>query len=498
MSDVATPTPAPVVTPPAAAPTPGDRLAALEKQMGDTATLLKGLNTPQPKDAFGNPVSVPHVYGGTVGQPGQVPFGTSGPLGDRPYSMLKMCGVLARQIPAEQAKYEIHVSGELRKSYNQAAIGQYFGSHSMLVPYALDNLPCETTREEVLQKELKQKFKTDTYVDPDEHRWMQKALGTNIDTAGGPLVGFPTLGELVDMQRNMESFSNAGASQVPLGPNGQMYYPKLNSGSTAYFVPENPATALSTSQPTTGSLTLMAKTLAVRVPLSNQLLKFNLISAEAMVRLDMARVAALRADLSMFAGVGGNEIKGLLTYDTQTAWASGTDKVIAFDATTTASDGNTLNSIDLYKMIGSLPDQVPDVPGLSWIIKKSYWWNRIATARAGGYAAGDGPYLHSFMRSVEDGITSNRFLGNRLVLTSQVPNRVKGNGTTLTAVILGFFPDWLIGRAGVLELDVNPYGDTAWGNIQTELRLVQYIDAGPRHAASFAYVDNLLTSAFTG
>ncbi len=487
--------PATPATPETQAP---DRISALEAQIAETTALIKGMNTPQRVDANGTPVSLGQLAGGDPSNPQRTPFGTSGPLGDRPYSVLKACAVMARQLPPDQAKYEIHVSQELKKSYNQSSVGQYFGAQSMLIPYALDNLPVETSREASLQMELKQKFMTDTFVDHDETRWIQKALGTNIDTAGGPLVGFPSLGELVDMQRNMEAFSNAGASQVPLGPNGQMYYPKLNSGATAYFVPENPATALTASQPTTGSLTLMAKTLAVRVALSNQLLKFNLISAEAMVRLDMARVAALRADLSMFNGVGGNEIKGLFTYDTQTAWTSGTDKVISFAATTAASDGDTLNSIDLYKMVGSLPDQVPDVPGLSWIIKKSYWWNRIATARAGGYAAGDGPYLNSFMRSVEDGVTSNRFLGNKLVLTSQIPNRVKGNGTTLTAVTLGYFPDWLIGRAGVIEMDVNPYGDTAWGNIQTELRLVQYIDAGPRHAASFAFVDSLLTSAFTG
>lgn len=494
MSDAVAPgTPAVV---PAAAPVTtaatDDRFAALEKTLGDIAGVVKGLGERGP----GRGVE------GLLAK-GQAPHGTSGPLGDRPYSFLRAIAAKRGLISPDQAKYEFYVSDELRKSYNQTQVGQHFGFNSFLAPNGVDFLCCENDREDRLVGELRQKFLRDreTFVDPDEVGYLrksltvQKALGTNVDTAGGPLVGFPAMGELVDMQRNLETFSNAGATQVPLGPNGQMFFPKLISGATAYFVPENPATGLSTSQPTTGSLALMAKTLAVRVPLSNQLLKFNLVSAEAMVRTDMARVAALKADSSMFAGVGGNEIKGLLTYDTQSTWSSGTDKLVATTATTTGGNGDTLNSIDLYKMIGSLPDMIAD--NLTWVVKKSYWWNRIATARAGGSTTGDGPYLLSIIRSIEDGVTSGRFLGNRLLLTSQVPNRTKGSGTTLTCVILGYFPDWLIGRAGVVEMDMNPYGDTAWANIQTEIRLVQYIDAGPRHAASFGVCDSLLTSAFT-
>lgn len=441
---------------------------------------------------------------------GQAPHVTSGEVGrDRPYSMLKAVAAAMGRIPKDKAKYEYSVHERLQKFYTgQGPIGSHFGGGSFLVPASTAFLPTDTAEQESLQTELRQKFAEDKAisVDPDEVGWLRKRLGaytekaldSRLDTAGGPLVGFPTLGEFIDMQRNFEAFSRAGASQVPLGPNGQMYYPKLISGATAYFVNENPASALTSSQPTTGNLNLMAKTLAVNVPISNQLLKFNLISAEAMVREDMARVAALKADSSMFAGVGGTEIKGLLTYDrtSNTAWTSGTDKVVGVTASTTGGTGDTMNSKDLYRMIGFLPDEIGD--GTAWLIRKNYFWSQIATARAGGSATGDGPYLHSFMRSLEQGIGNGSLLGNKLVLSANVPaNRVKSSGVDLTCVILGNFRDWLIGRAGVMELDANPYGDTVWGNIQTQLRAVQYIDAGPRHAASFAVCDQLLQTAFT-
>ena len=50
------------------------------------------------------------------------------------------------------------------------------------------------------------------------------------------------------------------------------------------------------------------------VKVNNELMRFASPSAEGLVRLDMARVAALKADLAMLEGTGGTQIKGLLTY----------------------------------------------------------------------------------------------------------------------------------------------------------------------------------------
>ena len=47
------------------------------------------------------------------------------------------------------------------------------------------------------------------------------------------------------------------------------------------------------------------------VKLNNELLRFASPSAEGLVRFDMARVAALKADLAMLEGTGGTQIKGL-------------------------------------------------------------------------------------------------------------------------------------------------------------------------------------------
>src|SRR5215217_6483196 len=58
--------------------------------------------------------------------------------------------------------------------------------------------------------------------------------------------------------------------------------------------------------------------------MNNELMRFASPSAEGLVRHDMARTAALKADLAMLEGTGGTQIKGLLTYSGITAHTAST------------------------------------------------------------------------------------------------------------------------------------------------------------------------------
>ena len=62
----------------------------------------------------------------------------------------------------------------------------------------------------------------------------------------------------------------------------------------------------------------------------------------------------------------------------------------------------------------------------------------------------------------------------------------------MRAAILGDFREWLIGRMGMMEFLASNLGDTPLMNDQTWLRGIQSLDAGPRHLASFCWVDSLL------
>jgi HK97 family phage major capsid protein len=419
----------------------------------------------------------------------RVPWATSGPVGrdSAGYSVLKAAAFALGYLGPDQAKEELHVHQQLRELYQSYGFVPHCGHQSFLVPLATAHLPAFEPQGQKLQQDIRAKMTADAArFDPDEAAWITqklglrtKALGTIIDTAGGSLVRFPVLGELIELQRNLEVFANAGAQEVALPPNGRLQFPKVTGGSTAYWVGE--ASAITESQPATGNLDLQAKKLGVLVKVNNELLRFASPSAEGLIRLDMARVAALKADLAMLEGTGGTQVKGLLTYP----------DVNTFEASTAGANGDTFQPQDVARMHAALPDAV-QAP-TAWVMRKDMF-AALMNRRADAVSASDqkGAFLFHPMRSAADGPPKELY-GTKVVCSSQVSDaRVKGSGTDLTYVLLGYFPDWVVARLGVMEFLASGLGDTAMVNDQTHLRGIQHLDAGPRHGQSFVVCDQLI------
>lgn len=217
--------------------------------------------------------------------------------------------------------------------------------------------------------------------------------------------------------------------------------------------------------------------------LNNELLRFASQSAEGLIRFDMARAAALKADQAMLEGTGGTQIKGLITY-------SG---IGTHTASTVGANGDTFQPQDVAAMEAKLPDAV-DAPS-AWIMRK-VMYAALMNRRADAVAANDGKGAFLFRNAPMTATNPPAELaGTRVVRSSQVAaNRVKGSGTNLTYIVLGAFPDWIVARMGVMEFLASGHGDTALANDQTVLRGIQHIDAGPRHPASFVLCDQLLAA----
>lgn len=420
--------------------------------------------------------------------PRRVPWATSGPVGQDSagYSVLKAAAFALGYVGPDQAKEEIHAHQQLRDLYAGYGFSPHHGAQSFLVPLASAHLPVFEPQGQRLQSELRQKMTAQAgKFDPDEADWIgrklgrfsRKALGTELDNAGGVFVPLPMLGELVDLQRNLEAFAAAGSKEIALPPNGRVQFPKITSGSTAYWVGEG--SAINPTQPATGNLDLQAKKLGVLVQLNNELLRFASPSAEGLVRFDMARAAALKADLAMLEGSGGTQIKGVITYS----------DVGTHTATTTGDDGNTFEPEDVALMEAKLPDSV-EAP-TAWVMRKTMYaalMNRRADAISGG--GKEGPFL---FRPAGSSARPADLYGTRVVRSSQVSaSRSKGESSDLTYILLGYFPDWIVARMGVMEFLASGHGDTALQNDMTYLRGIQHIDAGPRHAGSFVVCDQLV------
>lgn len=449
----------------------GDALAAVRN---DIAELKQKAATP--------------VYPGA--HPGQVLYGSIGPLtrDSGGYSILKAVGYAMGYIDAEQAKEEIAFANRLRALYCKHGFGPAH-ARSFVVPFDTSKIPTIDQEGERLAAELRFKMAAGRdRVDPDEQLWLNKklgglytkALGTITDTAGGVLVGFPTLGELVDLQRNRETFANAGAQEVPLPPNGRIQYPKLANGATAFFIGEG--AQIPESQQQTGDLDLQAKKLGIFVKINNEAVRFVNPSMEALVRNDMARVGALAIDLSMLEGTGGSQILGILNYPTTTSWATGTDKVIAHTVT-----ANKFQPEDAALMEGKLPDAV-DAPS-AWVMRKNMW-AVIQNRRADAVTAADnkGPFVFNLTRQAGD-MPALELYGTKVVRSSQVSNTRPTGARTF--ILLGYFPDWIVGRFGIMEFLASTLGDSPMQFDQTWVRGIQHVDAGARHAASFVLADQV-------
>jgi HK97 family phage major capsid protein len=478
-------------------------MATAEPKVKSTSELAKDVETLTNRltpmlDAFEKPdyrgKSLAQMFGYR-----QAPHGTSGPLGDSEgYSVLKAVAFSMGHLPADQAKQEIETHNKLFELYKHWGFTPHYGRGAFLVPSCSAHIPPDKDGGRKLQSEVRQKMTCHQgEFDPEEAQWINKrlgghftkALGTVSDAAGGVLVGFPTLGELIDLQRNLEAFPNAGAMEIALPPNGRIQFPKLSGGATAYWVGE--ASAVTESTQTTGDLDLVAKKLGCMVKMNNELLRFNSISAEGMVRLDIARVSALKADLGMLEGTGGTQILGLTKYPTQTAWSPGNDKLILHVAGVVGGNGDTFQPEDVALMEGKLPDVIQEPT--AWLMRKNFF-SVIMNRRGDSAVPGDGkgPFMFWVSRGSAAEKPPMELWGTKVTRTSQISNtRAKGSATNLTYAILGYFPDWIIARSGVLEFLATSMGDTAFQNDQTWLRGIQYIDAGARHPASFVMVDSL-------
>jgi len=158
-----------------------------------------------------------------------------------------------------------------------------------------------------------------------------------------------------------------------------------------------------------------------------------------------------------------------------------------------AANGNTFQPLDVAAMEAKLPDAV-DAP-TAWMMRKSLFAG-LMNRRADAVSASDGKGGFLF-RNVQGASSAPpvELYGTKVVRTAQVSGaRTKGSSTDLTYIVLGYFPDWLVARLGVMEFLASGHGDTALQNDMTYLRGIQHIDAGPRNPASFVWCDQLLQS----
>ena len=203
------------------------------------------------------------------------------------------------------------------------------------------------------------------------------------------------------------------------------------------------------------------------------------IAADAFVRDEMTKDITLKVDKDICDGPGGAFIQGLIRY-------SG---IKSHTASTVGANGNTLEPKDPELLLAKIADDNAPVGSGTFLTMRNLIWaalkyredsNGQPKFRAAALAYGDGGVRESIG-------------GHPVFTTTQVNNvRAKSSGTDLTYVLGGVPSELFIGRSPMMEVKVtDSHGSNFASGIFT-MRGTHYIDAVPRHEASFGLIDQLV------
>ncbi|MAF25363.1 phage major capsid protein [bacterium] len=300
-----------------------------------------------------------------------------------------------------------------------------------------------------------------------------KALTAGDFTAGGFLVPDDLSQDMIPLLRAANVVRAMGTPTVPM-PHGTLTLPKQTADISAAYVGES--TDITKTEPTGGHITLTAKKLAALVPISNDLLDYDVgDAADRWVRDNLVRHIAGVEDQKFIRGDGLSGAPKGLRYWAQTA-------------NVTASNGTSAANIesDFKDLLQDLEGNNVDMSNPVWIMAPRSK-NHLLTLRDA-----NGNLIYPDMRAAMPTIHTYP-----VFITNNIPTNLSTNQTELYLVNV---PDCLIGEAGGMEISVDSSASyvqsgslvSAFSRDETVVRAILKHDLAVTHAESVA-VKNAIT-----
>jgi len=305
-----------------------------------------------------------------------------------------------------------------------------------------------------------------------------KALAEGTGSAGGFLVPAETSAEIVGALRARSAIFQMGPRVVPVEKS--LAVVRLSTGAAAFYVAEN--AAIPPSEPTFAEEALLQpKELAALVPVSNRLLRdaAQSPSLDEALRMDLADIMALRADLAFLEGPGGTEPRGIRSTPGLTP------------APSLGTNGRTPTYDDLKDMVANLRTANAPFAKPGWVFSPRTLNTLEKVKDSTGRYLGESGLL-TFDASGGGGT----LLGYPFRTTTQVPVNITAGTSTDTSFIV-FGSDWQeawIGENQALVIEGSSeaayqQGGTwvsAWQNRQTVFRAVMTHDFALRRPNLFS------------
>lgn len=276
--------------------------------------------------------------------------------------------------------------------------------------------------------------------------------------------------EFIDLLRNRAMVMQLGASMMS-GLVGNVDIPGQATAATSYWIGEG--NDLTQSEGTFKQIPLRMKTVGALSRYTRTMMMQSSIDIEAFIRNDFASIIALAIDTAAISGTGlSNQPRGILN-------TSGVGSVALGGAGGQPTWGSIVG------LIREIAIDNANLGGTAWLTNPQVMSKLMTTPIQSGGTEGN------FLLK-EPG---NSLCGYPFYVTNQIPaNLTKGGGTNLSALILGNWPQLLIGEWGVFEVLANPYSSNVFPSGSVEVRCMQSVDINIRNPESFAVITDMITT----
>jgi HK97 family phage major capsid protein/HK97 family phage prohead protease len=299
----------------------------------------------------------------------------------------------------------------------------------------------------------------------------------SVGGSGGNLVETQLLASsFIEMLRNQAQVMQLGATFLT-GLVGNVDIPRRATSSTTYWVGESGNVTNSTGS--LEKISLTPKTVGSLSTFTRKMILQSSPEIEMLIRKEFVENIALAIDMAALSGLGSsNQPLGIFN-------TSGIGSVVG------GTNGGQVTIDMLMDMAAAVANANATGANLGYLVN-----TKTQAALSKQKASGSGEYLWARageMTSVAERLV-DRINGNPILVSNQLPNSgTKGTGTNLSSLIYGNWSDLIIGEWGTLEILVNPYSP-GFANGDVDIRVLQSVDIGVRHAASFAVVTDAITA----
>jgi HK97 family phage major capsid protein len=306
-------------------------------------------------------------------------------------------------------------------------------------------------------------------------------LSTLSEGAGGSLIPAPQLyqNDFIDFLRPRVVFRKAGVASIPM-PTGEIDIGRQNGTATVTWVEET--TPPNATSPSVGRTKLVARQAIAIVPLSNNLIRRSIPSAEMIAQRDLVRAVAVEEDVRFLRGTGASSTpKGVrnLTTNTINAATGGTTPTFAQVVS------------DITKMINQVASSNvsvdPSECGFIMCNRTKWGWAH----------AQDGVGRTPFLEMLATALGNENFLGFKVFATEQVPNNL-GGGSNEAEVYFGNFGELYIGDTLSFQMEMSreaAYNDSsgtlqaAFSRDETVMRIVHEVDITARYTTAWSVIN---------